>query len=337
MVRDILLVAFLGSAMMSLSACGDGNPFEDTDPDDDDDNGTGLGLGAPGTSQTDPLPPATQDESSITAPSVAHNLYAVTYNPDANGGDGSLRLDLRSLDASVVNAAYVRDETRDIEGYRAFTYQEPDVGASSRVFLAYVAESASGSLTATTVGDGGQFNRSVGGSLFERSGGFALPATGLAGFAGEYAGVITVDTTGEVEYYVADSDLPSATYPYHPSRVIGQVFIIADFANRTVNGTIYNRDIVEDAYTLMLPDEYDLVDLALTAIDMDEDGLFINGGVEELNVPGSDMGSWGGVIGANGAEIAGAIFINPYIDNTKIWEHGIFVLSACNGSTCPTP
>lgn len=313
------------AALALLTACGDGQPFEFGD------SGGGGGT---------PTPPAT----GTTVPAeLALNLFAVTYNPDGASGAGSLVVDLRSLDASAFNATYVRDPSRDIDGYRAFEYRE-DGNGNGRKFLAFVAESESGNVTAAAVADGGQFNRYYGGGFYSRSGiysepaGTAQPNSGVVRYSGSYAGEITVDTSGNVDY-TPNAPQPGGEYPYQSSAVRGDTLIIADFTNDTVNGAITNREIVSEDGTTVLPSAYDLSDIALIRTEITTDGTFL-GTVDpsgNTTTP-NPIGFYGGIFAGVGAtDVAGVILINPYPSNASIWEHGIFVIQTCTDATCPEP
>lgn len=312
------------AALALLTACGDGQPFEFGNTDN---GGT-------------PTPGPTPSASNITPLVVAQNLYAIAYNPDGDSGAGTLRVDIRSLDASILNASYLRVPGRDIPGYRAFEYQE---NPNSRKFLAFVREAPNGTVTAAAVADGGQFNRYFGGGFMSRSGTYseptitAQPNSGIVRYAGTYAGVITVDTSGNVDY-APDAAPPSGNYPHQPSAVTGEVLIVADFQQNRVNGGIINREIESEDGTTVLPDSFDLVDIALIDTEIPANGQFVGivearGGVSS----GQEIGDYAGVFGGIGAtDLAGVILINPYPSNRDIWEHGIFVIQTCT-TNCPAP
>lgn len=313
------------AALALLTACGDGQPFEF--------GGTDGGGGTP-------PPPA---NGTAVPTELAQNLFNVAYNPDGDGGAGTLVVDLRSLDASAFNATYQRDPSRDIDGYRAFEYRE-DGNGNGRKFLAFVAESDSGNVTAAAVADGGQFNRYYGGGFYSRTGiysepvGTAQPDSGVVRYSGSYAGVITVDTSGNVDY-TPGAVQPGGEYPYQSSAVRGATLIIADFTNDKVNGTIINRTIVSEDGTTVLPSSYDLSDIALIRTEIAADGTFLGTVDPSANVTTPNpIGFYGGIFAGVGAtDVAGVILINPYPSNVNIWEHGIFVIGTCTNVTCPDP
>lgn len=94
------------AAMMLLAACG-GSPWVE---DDGSGNGGGDGGGS--------------DTSTAVPDAVKVNLRSIAYNP-ANGG--TLQVNLQGLQSSPQAVKFKRDSSLDIQGYRAFTYQETGI------------------------------------------------------------------------------------------------------------------------------------------------------------------------------------------------------------------
>ncbi len=301
MIRSILAV----SALSLLVGCGDGQPFV-------------FGAGGSGGTPTTPVP----GSGGVTPESLAVNLFAFSYNA---AGAGTLTLDVRSLDAGSFNAPYTRAPGRDVAGYRAFEYQ---ADPNNRRFLAFVSTAPGGTVTATAVADGGQFNKYFGGAQYTQGPAYSAPASGLVTYSGSYAGVITIDTSGRP---IGNP----AIFPYSPSAVSGDVVLVGDFTNAVVNGSIYNRQIISEDGVTVLPPSRDLVDLALVVTTVASDGSFA-GTVERDGAPGVSYGQYGGTFGgSNASDVAGVVFLTPY-GSPGTWEHGIFVLPTCNAA-CPTP
>jgi hypothetical protein len=113
---------------------------------------------------------------------------------------------------------------------------------------------------------------------------------------------------------------PGGLIPDQASRVTGNVFINADFADNAVNGLIYNR-VNQDA-------SQPTFDLVLIVSTIDATGRFL-GDVE--NGATDNIGDYGGTFGGlNASGIAGGIHIEDYLDNVENEEEfGIFVLTQC--------
>ena len=110
--------------------------------------------------------------------------------------------------------------------------------------------------------------------------------------------------------------------PDQASRVTGQIFINADFADNAVNGGVYNRVNIDRNETL--------TDLALIVSDIDASGRFL--GTVELRGGTTSIGSYGGTFGGlNASGVAGGIHLDgDFIDNVEREEEfGIFVLTQC--------
>ena len=291
-------------ALVLLAACS-GNPLGVTDPG---------GGGDPGTSSAVPA-------------AIAVNLKAIAYNPTANGGLGSLSVTLDGVDASPVVATFVRNAALDVNGYRAYTYQESGL---QRSHLALVAENARGNLQAEAVSDGGQFGHHFGGGNYARIDTYSQPSTGLFSYTGSYAGVF-------VPGAATTPGLPPALQPSLPYRVEGDVLINGSFADARVNGGVTNRKVIDDTgATLLLLESLNLVPTAIAS-----DGRFLgdvelHGDVRDsagnLTAPQTPQaaGKYGGLFGGlQATDVAGALVINPIRAQNDIFEYGTFNLPRC--------
>ena len=279
-----------------LSACG-GNPFSTTTPVD------------PG------------DTSGLTVDTkVAINLRAIVYNP-ADGG--SLQVNMNGLVGDNKNVTFVRNGALDVTGYEAYTFQN---ATTQRSFIALVANNANGTLRATTVSDGGQFNRHFAGGTFARLDLYTAP-TGQFSYAGTYAGVFAPGT--------ASSDLPAGLESDTPYRVSGDALINANFANAFVEGGVANRWLLDangehiDLNGDSVVDDEDMLPaITFPSMTIGSSGQFL-GDVELFGKPSSSIGTVNGLFGGLLAtDVAGAIVIHPTGDS-GIWEHGVFNLPQC--------
>lgn len=288
MIRSFLCMA----ALASLTACGGDNPFDTTT----DDGSSGGATTIPET--------------------LAGNLKTISYDASAK----TVTAEIYALDSTPVDVVYSRDSSRDIGVYEAYTVQEDSL---DRFFIAMVGESVDGSVQAGIVGDGGQFNRVLQGGYYKRTGGFDAPAIGTGpaagqvSYAGDYAGITNIwNPSGP-----AGSD--QSIQPGTPVMVSGQVFLNANFADLTVNGGIYDRQI-------LLNTPVAVEDLALIVTDIATDGSFF-GDVEVHGDIDNDIGDYGGVFGGtDAAAVGGVITIADYtevFDNET--ETGFFVLTQC--------
>lgn len=277
------------AGLILLGACDGPNPLT---------GGGGGGGGVPTTPNEIPA-------------ALAGNLMAMGYDADAD----ELTLELE-LDADTVRADYTRNPALDLPGYRAFTTQDDPL---DRMFTALVAESFDGSVTAGVVADGGQFNRYFGGGHYSRNGSVSMPTTGLASYAGDYAGVTNIDgNSGQILPPPAGTD-PS-TLPAESARVRGNAFFNVDFAQNKINGAVSGRELVD--YGMALDT------IVMVSTDITADGSF-NGTVELSDLTG--IGTYGGVFGGdNAAALGGIVSIENFIediDNEQ--EYGVFVLTRC--------
>lgn len=293
----------------------------------------GCGGGAPFGNPVDPVDPVdpTTPVDPLAVPTdIAKNLRSITYDPS---GGGKLKVNLEGLTASAQTATFVRNMALDIEGYRAFTYQETGL---QRTHLALVSDGLRGTVRAGVVADGGQFNQHYGGGTYSRIDMYRAPVvregveTGQFSYAGTYAGVFL---PGEATH----PTLPPGLTPYKPYRVQGDTLINANFANDLVNGGVENRWLLDDSGARIdfnadgvVDDNDKLTAIVFRANAIDDNGMFL-GDVEFLGAPDSAIGSYGGMFGGVGAtDIGGAIVINPIPGSRGTWEYGVFNLPRCD-------
>jgi hypothetical protein len=300
------------AAMMLLAACG-GSPWVEDDGSGDGD-GDGGGSGS----------------STAVPDSVKVNLRSISYNP-ANGG--TLQVNLQGLQSSDEAVRFRRDSSLDIQGYRAFTYQETGL---QRKYLALVRENSRGNLRVAAVADGGQFNRHFGGTTFARIDAYSRPNVsggtekGQFSYAGTYAGVFVPGDT-------ANNTLPDALRPNQTLRVRGDALINANFANDLVNGGVDNRWLLDSRGrridlngdgTLDNADQLEAITFPSTKFN--SNGRFV-GDVEFSGDPEASIGAVAGLFGGRGAtDVGGTLVINPIRGESNIWEYGVFALPRCD-------
>ncbi len=251
--------------------------------------------------------------------SVGNNLETATYRPGGN----FLSVQMYSLDSTPVTAVYERNAALDVPGYRAFSQQEDPL---DRMFIGMAQQTADGGTTGVLVMDGGQFNKFFGGVYYEQSGAYSAhvpnqPDNGLVSYAGKYVGMLNIDAPRPNEALPLPASADPAISPGQPARVSGDIFINADFADNTVNGAVFNRQVVDLGNA-------PLDDIFLIVADVDEDGRF-TGDVEDPGQTG--IGSWAGTFGGVQASgIAGGVAIEDFIPTVENEaEFGLFVLNKC--------
>ena len=275
-------------ALFALSACSGGNPFAtDTETETPD---TGI-------------------------PDVlASDLDGISYDPVGQ----TLTVRGVSLDNTPYEAVYTRKPGLDRGGYEAYTTQD---GSLQRHTTAYVRD-IDGTRSAVVV-TGGQFEHYFAGTVYGRSGGFD-PATSnqsgqLVSYAGNYVGLLNAPGDGGDLLPVAPGT-PNSVRPVQAAEVTGRVLINADFADNQVNGTIFNRNWVDNPGTV-------LEDLALKPSEITSDGTFTG----EVTINLQNKGTYGGIFGGDQSSVvAGSLFAKDHIDGvTNEEEYGIFVLLKC--------
>lgn len=297
MIKQVLPLA----ALLAVAACGGAAVVGPA--------GDGGGGGSGGT-------------DAITVPDALKvNLTDVDFNGT------TMKVTIASLDSTPTQVTYDRDTRLDVPGYTAYRMQEDSL---DRIFVALGAISDDGSVAAVTVGDGGQFNRYFAGGSYSREGSFDAPtigtgpAAGQVSYAGSYAAVTNVAAprdggSDDVAIPITGS-ADSTLVPGQPSRVTGDIFLNANFSDNSVNGSIYNRQLVDYGLTL--------ADVILVPADIASDGTF-SGGAEYTDQ--TNIGSYGGVFGGVDAHsVAGLVHLTEFdqtLENEQ--EHGVFVLTQC--------
>ena len=254
---------------------------------------------------TDPDPTATPVELLAGPPSVAPppnetltplgavsdtvlvgNVSNGVFGVDADD-DPTLAVQI-TLDGGAVLEQYLADGT--VGDYARFTFQDDP---TDRAFVAFSRESDDGLLQALVVSDGGQFNRFFGGGLINQIS-YTPRTSGLASFAGDYVGLTNLGPL-----LVTGNGADPAVIPGATTDVTGTVFLNVDFAEGTVNGSVFDR------VTTINGDEVALQTIFLTAADFDESGQF-EGQVEFGDL--DSIGSYNGAVGGNDAvSIAGVV------------------------------
>ena len=261
--------------------------------------GSGGGGGGGGGGSTSDIPAV-----------LSQNLESAVYNPAAQ----TLTIQLSSLDAPPLVANYTRNAALDVPGYEAY---ETQFSSEHRHFVALFASSARNTVIAGVAADGGQFVNYFGGGIYSQVSLFTRPSSGLAAYDGTYAGLLNTGTiTGPLD--------PSA-----PFRTSGTIRVTADFnPGGSVTGGITNRIVVDTGAALE--------DVFLDASAIANDGTFA--GTTEFGdlTPNGEYG--GTFAGLAASDIAGLLVFNPVRGNSKLFEHGVFVL-ACNpahsSTSCP--
>lgn len=300
-------------AVLALAACG-GNPLQ---------------FGGP----PEPPPPVGEpgEEAPITGVTVpavvAQHLRSAQYTP----GAATMKIDLRTLDGTPLQATYQRDATFDAAGFEAYTVQE---SRSQRQFLALFKRGTA--TEAGVVADGGQFVNYFGGANFARLQPFTLPTAGAGG------SLLATYTGGYIGLLNSGVSVPYPGGPFDPSRsfrVTGDVMLNADFNtdNLSVNGGVRNRvvepDPVATAAEGNIPAPIPLKDIFFEVTQITADGAF--SGIIKFDRTKA-VGNYAGVFGGTGAaEVAGATILRPIDGDTATREHGAFVLPKCAAGDPP--
>ena len=334
MIRSTLAI----TALALLAACGDGQPFPDTqtpdngatpEPDPGIDN-DGATPPLPGTASPTPdsgivrFEPSAADGSSLIE-DISYDAADDTFTVDGIGFDGAnvyTRLPgrLRTLGPARVFAA---DE------------QTPDsvTGTPIDQFVPYRA--LYGVSTNRTDGEprtsfaivrtGAYVGYGFGGYVYQRTGGVTLPSTGQAAFSGDYAGVRVFDGRSELEYTTGDMALQIDFEDFN--------------ANDAVNGRLSNRVVYDEEGNaiLRLPNAGWVVQEGTPTINANGEisgemfSVVLNeqGALEEY-----ESGTFNGVIAGDltsrpGGEVVGVIVLegeDPRYEGVTVQETGGAVL-----------
>lgn len=285
---------------------------------------------------TDPVDPAPGSPEAI-PPVLRHNVSQIVYDADAD----TFQIAIGGLDTTPELATWRREASFDVPGYRAYTVQEDPL---DRMFIGLAAASGDGSVRAGVGGDAGQFNYFFSGATYTREGDFTPPpvdlpgpGTGQVSYAGTYAGVTNIRAQRPGDHIAPVPDtippVPPEAIPGQASRVSGHVFINANFADNHVNGTVYERVLVDY--------DFGLENVVLVPADITADGTFFDRTERPLEATGGDhivTGDYGGIFGGERAgNVAGIVALERLYDrdgneleNAK--ERGIFVLRQCGMS-----
>jgi hypothetical protein len=272
--------------------------------------------------------------STIVPAAIAQDLKSATYDATTD----TLTVTMSSLDAGTVTAAYTRTPALDLPGYKAYTSQQSPL---DRLFIGETKTSTDKSVTATVVADGGQFNTFFAGATFSGTSGAAMPTTGEAKFAGSYAGITNMAGTGADLKPVTGSPDPS-TLPSEAMLVTGDGFLIVNFADKAVNGSIYNRTLVGGSAATEPGGTAALPSLTLTPGTLASTGTY-GGNVQFDGRPDlGTQGTYAGVVaGAGQSATAGALHMNAVYpsDDTRYdpsqRETGVFVFNNCTQAGAP--
>ena len=277
------------TALVVVAACGRGNPFLESGD--------------------------TTDES-IIPELVAGDVQSFTYDPVAQ----TLTVSGLDQDDTPFQAVYTRKPNLDLPGYEAYTVQESSLSRHTTAFVQEI-----DGVRAMIAVSGPQFSYYFGGSNYGRTGVYTPPdvtqAGGIVTYAGTYAGLLNGPGNGNDLLPVAPGT-PIDVRPSQAADVTGDVIINADFADNSLNGTIFNRLDVDDNIQL------ENIDLSPTGIDAN--GTF-TGDVTQSTPNRADRGDYGGVFGGTGATaVAGTLFVSDHIAQfTGEEEYGVFVLAQC--------
>ena len=270
---------------------------------------------------------STSSSSASTPSSVAGNVSSVEYQTGAD----TLTFVLSGLDVPSTTTVYQRNTALDVGDYAAYTTQDDPL---DRHFTALRRSSADGDLMAIAVADGGQFNRYFGGTQYIRSGNYT-PDTGLASYAGTYAGVTNVGDASGDDLLTTPPGTDASTAPSQSARVSGNVFLNVDFGENAVNGSVYDRVLIRDASDAT--QNLDLPSVVMVLGSIDSLGEFT--GTVEYDADNATAGTYAGVFGGtNASSVAGLLYLSQFdgtgnplgFENEE--EYGVFVISQC-GST----
>jgi len=185
------------------------------------------------------------------------------------------------------------------------------------------------------------------GAHFERDGPWDPPEvtedTGLVTYAGSYVAVTNIgDVNGSdlLPTTVTDTEIlvPQALV------IHGDAFINADFADNSVEGNIYNRQLLDTDLNVIS----DLPSIVLVVTDIEANGSFTGTVEYDTSDPlsgadgNTEIGTYAGVFGGTNADsVAGAVELDQFdgVDDNLGFETeletGTFVLDRCGTAGAP--
>ncbi|WP_298675791.1 thymidylate synthase [uncultured Lentibacter sp.] len=271
--------------------------------------------------------PGTTTPNATPVPALlAGDVSAVAYDASAQ----TLTVTGVPLISGQQTTQFTRNAALDVAGYEAYSVQDD---ALSRHVIALVSQSSnSGALRAGVVSTGGQFGQLRNGGYYERSGAYTPPATGLVRYAGTYAGLTNISISGDL--LPTDPNTPTAILPGQSARTEGDILITVDFSSNVLEGSIYNREIVDTGTGLPT--------LMLVSTPIGEDGTFYGTDISYQGDSESDVGDYGGLFGGPNAEALGGIVDLSEFDNDLLGlenetELGVFVLDSCDSAAGSHP
>jgi hypothetical protein len=274
--------------------------------------------------------------SEITIPAaIAGNVTRVRFDATA----GTLVVEGINLDNVPVSTTYTRKPALDQNGFIAFTSQDD---ALDRHFTAYAGEV--GNVRAGVVSTPSPRNRSFMGAYFERDGAYDPPTvsstSGLVTYAGTYIGLTNIGDPAGSDL-ISTTVTPTQLQPGQALITQGDTFLNADFADNSVEGNIFNRQLLDTNRVSV----GNLPSLVLVVTSIDANGSF-EGTVEYDNsdplsgtTANTVVGSYAGIFGGvDSSEVAGAIDLtqfdgtgNPLGFETEL-ESGVFLLTQCGAA-----
>ncbi len=348
----------MGTTALSLSACGDGNPFfaVDTDgdgvPDDEDDDDDDDGVpddeeeddGSCGICGDPDLPPGTDE------PSAGSGIFR--YEEENDDGGGYVRdvaydaaSDTFTVDGLAFDGAnvYGRGTAIGTLGgyavYEASAFElDPDSGAVVDQFDYRAIYGVSRNTTTVNgqtvpmsqfaiVRTGSYINYGFGGFVHARNGTVPLPSRGFARFTGDYAGVRVFQNLGGLEY------------------TRGDITIDIDFDDfnrgNGVRGRVTNREAFDfNGNPIPLGTGEDDLQLPTIVFEvgpgvMTDDGEISAGVVSTIQGEGGalevyEQGRYYGIIGGpNARKIVGVIVVesdDPRYSGVQAQETGGFIV-----------
>lgn len=274
---------------------------------------------------------------------IANNVTDVVYDDDADSliisglpfvgsptGDGTVGVELSrntQLEAGV-------------DGYQVYSRQDDRL---QRIYVAVSAQSADGSVRATSVADGGRLGVFYSGNHYERYEDLTRPenidTNTVIDYAGTYAGVTNLDALGQPIRIPPNPDTDvGELLPAQPRQTVADVHMKVDFTTNSVEGSIYNRQFVDG-------EALDSLDLNGGGGNLDEGGEF-NGTVTFVRQNAEDSevsaGAYAGILGGeDAAGMAGVVELENVFRPTDVraagdqQEMGTFVIPRCGTATAP--